>query len=74
VRQRIFYSCIGYETGLFMAVIIQLFTGWPFSLLNLLGLVGVLASVTIAEYNGKAPTLEEVNRPLSLLGYSTRRG
>jgi hypothetical protein len=74
VRQRFFYSCIGYEAGLFMAVIIQLLTGLPFSLLSLLGLVGVIASVTIAEYKKKAPTLEEVHRPLSLLGARTSRG
>jgi hypothetical protein len=57
-----------------MAVIIQLLTGLPFSLLSLLGLLGGIASVTIAECREKAPTLEEVYRPLSLLGSKTSRG
>lgn len=69
MRQRFFYSCIGYESGLLMAVIIQLVTGLPFSFLNVLGLAGAIGSVAIAEYKGKAPTLAEVYRPPSLLGY-----
>ena len=73
VRQRFFYSCIGYETGLLVAVIIQLVTGWPFALLNLLGLLGVIASVTIAEYKGKAPSRADLHRPLPLLGSRTSR-
>jgi hypothetical protein len=67
VRQRFFYRCIGYEIGLFLAVLIQLLTGLPFSFLNLLGLFGAIASLAIAEYRGKAPALADVNRPLSLM-------
>jgi hypothetical protein len=68
VRQRFFYGCIGYESGLFVAVLIQLLTGLPFSLLNSLGPFGAIASLAIAEYKGNAPTLAEVYRPLSLIG------
>jgi hypothetical protein len=71
VRQRFFYGCIGYESGLLVAVLIQLSTGLPFSLLNSLGPFGAIASLAIAEYIGKAPTLAEVYRPLSLTGSGT---
>jgi hypothetical protein len=66
MKQRFFYSCIGYEAGLCMAVVIELLTGWPFSVLNLLGVVGLIASRSIAEFKGKAPSLDELHRPLSL--------
>lgn len=69
MKQRFFYGCIGYESGLLLAIVIQLLTGLPFSLLNSLGLFGVTASLAIAEYKGKAPTLAQVYRPVSLTGF-----
>lgn len=43
MRQRVFYGCIGDEGGLFVAVLIQLLTELPFSLLSSLGLFGAIA-------------------------------
>ena len=73
MRQRFLYGCIGYESGLFLALLIQLLTGLPFSLLSSLGLFGAIASVALAEYKGKAPTLAELYLPLTLIGCGINR-
>lgn len=67
MKQRFHYASIGYEAGLFLAVIIQFMTGWPFSALNVLGFFGLVTSVAVAQYQGKAPGRAEIDRPLSLI-------